>query len=215
MLQNTVPELETQLARQAVRRALAGRESAYVQEVQRLLDAGQELMEEAGTASQVRVADIVKRAGLSNQAFYRHFPSRDAFVAAVVERGAVRLVSYVAHKMEGATTPEDAVRRWIGAVLSQAANHRVAERTRAVVWNLQQLRPDTHGRSVSPPLGDLLVEPLGALGSPDPGRDAAVVTDIALGRLHHHLWGPMATQDDVAHTIEFCLAAVCGRVPER
>jgi AcrR family transcriptional regulator len=172
-------------------------------------------MEEAGAVSPARVADIVKRAGLSNQAFYRHFPSRDALVAAVVERGAVRLVSYVAHQMEKVTGPEDAVRRWITAVLSQAANPRVAERTRAVIWNLQQLPRLPHGEPMRPPLADLLVEPLRELGSPDPDRDAAVIADIAFGRLDHHLWGPKATRDDVAHVIEFCLAAVARRAPVR
>jgi AcrR family transcriptional regulator len=191
-----------------VRRALADRESAYVQEVQRLLDAGQVLMEEGGADSPVRVADIVKRAGLSNQAFYRHFPSRDTFVAAVVERGGVRLLSYVAHQMEKANGPEDAVRRWITAVLSQAANRRVAERTRAVIWNLQRLPRHTHSEPPRPPLAGLLVEPLRQLGSPDPDRDAAVIADIAFGRLDHHLWGPEATRDDVAHVVDFCLAAV-------
>ena len=182
MSQNSIPELETRLARQAVRRALADRETAYVQEVQRLLDAGQELMEAAGAGSSVRVVDIVKKAGLSNQAFYRHFPSRDALVAAVVERGAARLVGYVAHQLEKARGPEDAVRRWITAVLSQAANPQVAERTRAVLWNLQQLPRDARGESMRPPLADLLVEPLHELGSPDPERDAAVIGDIAFGR---------------------------------
>jgi AcrR family transcriptional regulator len=178
-----------------------------VQEVQRLLDAGQALMEEGGADSPVRVADIVKRAGLSNQAFYRHFPSRDAFVAAVVERGGVRLMSYVAHQMEKASGPDDAVRRCITAVLSQAANRRVAERTRAVMWNFQRLPRDAHSEAPRPPLAGLLVEPLRQLGSPDPERDAVVIADIAFGRLDYHLWGPEATSDDVSHVVHFCLAA--------
>jgi AcrR family transcriptional regulator len=209
--QNIVLDRETKLAQQAVRRALADRESAYVREVQRFLDAGQELMEQAGATRPVRVAEIVRRAGLSNQAFYRHFPSRDAFVAAVVERGAVRLVGYVTHQMEKATGPEDAVRRWITAVLSQAANPRVAGQTRAVMWNLERLPRDTHGELVRPPLADLLVPPLTDLGSPDPGRDAIAIADIARGRLDYHLWGPKATEDDVTHVIDFCLAAVRRR----
>jgi AcrR family transcriptional regulator len=168
-------------------------------------------MEKAGAGTPLRVADIVKRAGLSNQAFYRHFPSRVEFVAAVVERGAIRLMSYVAHQMEKATGPEDAVRRWITAVLSQAANPRVAERTRAVLWNLQQLPRYAHGEPVLPPLADLLVEPLRQLGSPDSERDAAAIADISFGRLDHHLWGPKATQEDVDHVIDFCLAAARRR----
>ena len=41
-----------------------------------------------GTTSRPRVADIVAEAGLSNDAFYRHFASKDALVAALVEDGA-------------------------------------------------------------------------------------------------------------------------------
>jgi AcrR family transcriptional regulator len=211
MIQNEIPQFETELARRAVRRALAGRENTYIQEVQRLLDAGQALMEEGGAGAPVRVADIVKRAGLSNQAFYRHFPSRDAFVAAVVEQGALRLVSYVEHQVSKATGPQDAVRMWIIAMLSQAANPKVAERTRAVVWNLQRLPQETRGAPVRPQMARLLVDPLAELGSPDPERDAAVIADIAFGRLEHHLWGPKATPDDVSHVIGFCLAAVGSR----
>ena len=37
--------------------------------------------------------------GLSNDAFYRHFPSKDALVAALLEDGAERLAGYVAHQM--------------------------------------------------------------------------------------------------------------------
>ena len=96
-------------------------------------------------------------------------------------------------------------------MLSQAANPRVAERTRAVLWNLQQLPRDARGESMRPPLADLLVEPLHELGSPDPERDAAVIGDITFGRLEHHLWGPKATERDVNHVVEFCLAGVTRR----
>ena len=191
-----------------MRRALAQREAAYVQEVERLLDAGMAVMEEAGTGSAPRVADIVKRAGLSNQAFYRHFPSRDEFVAAVVERGAARLVTYAAHQMKRAQDPEDAIRRWIKAVLSQAANSAVAEQTRAVVWNVRQLPRAPGGEPMRPPVSELLVDPLSQLGSPDPERDAAAIADVAFGRLEYHLWGPRPTAEDIGHVIEFCLAAV-------
>jgi AcrR family transcriptional regulator len=179
-----------------------------MQEVQRLLDAGMALMEEAGSGSPLRVADIVQKAGVSNQAFYRHFPSRDEFVAAVVERGAARLVSYVAHQMEKATDPEDAVRRWIGAILSQAANARVADQTRSVMWHLQQLPRDIPGEPLRPPVAELLVGPLRDLASCDPERDADAIVDVAFGRLDHYLWGPRATPDDLAHVVDFCLAAV-------
>jgi hypothetical protein len=83
----------------------------------------------------------------------------------------------------------------------------VAERTRAVIWNLQRLPRHARSEPLRPPLAGLLEAPLGELGSPDPDRDAAVIGDIVFGRLEYHLWGPEATRDDVAHVVDFCLAA--------
>ena len=100
--------------------ALARREAAYAEEVRRLLDAALGVMRECGTASRPRVADIVAAAGLSNDAFYRHFRSKDALVAALVDDGALRLRSYLDHQMAKASTPDAQVRRWVEGVMSQA-----------------------------------------------------------------------------------------------
>src|SRR5437660_5249790 len=75
---------------------LAKRSPDYESEVRRLLDAALEVIAKHGTAARARVADIVAAAGLSNDAFYRHFPSKDALVCAIIEDGTQRLASYVA-----------------------------------------------------------------------------------------------------------------------
>lgn len=88
-------------------------------------------------AARPRVADIVAAAGLSNDAFYRHFPSKDALVAALLEDGAQRLARYVARQMSKETdpkTPEGQVRRWVEGVLSQTREE-IAATTLAVLWN--------------------------------------------------------------------------------
>ena len=51
------------------------------------MDAAVKIIVANGTSTRVRVSDIVAAAGLSNDAFYRHFPSKDALVAALVEDG--------------------------------------------------------------------------------------------------------------------------------
>jgi hypothetical protein len=79
----TIDDALPPTAARAVSRSLASRRSTYVEEVQRLLDAGLALMVEGQDAP--RVADIVRRSGLSNQAFYRHFASKDELIVAVVE----------------------------------------------------------------------------------------------------------------------------------
>jgi len=57
-------------------------------EVQRLLDAGLVAMRRHGTVRSPSVAEIVAEAGLSNDAFYRVFASKDELVLAVLDAGA-------------------------------------------------------------------------------------------------------------------------------
>jgi AcrR family transcriptional regulator len=123
------------LAESIAQRTLARRGTQYASEVRRLLDAGLEVMRRCGTASSPRVADIVAAAGLSNDAFYRHFASKEALVAAIIEDGAARLASYLDHQMAKARTPQGRVRRWVEGVLSQATDDDIAATTRAVLWN--------------------------------------------------------------------------------
>jgi AcrR family transcriptional regulator len=217
---NTIPAIAsdtptttptTPRAARAVQRALAKRETASADEVQRLLAAGLEVMEHTGSDAAPRVGDIVRAAGLSNQAFYRHFPSRDELIAAVAEAGAHRLVEYTAHQMAKEATAAGKVRAWIVAVLSQAGNPDVAHATRAVLWNLRLLpRPvgDPDTSSMHAWAAELLSVPLAELGSRDSVRDAAAIADVVFGRLDHHLWGPPPTRADVEHVVAFCLGAV-------
>ncbi|MFI5041282.1 MAG: TetR/AcrR family transcriptional regulator, partial [Acidimicrobiales bacterium] len=128
------PEVSAVVARVA-QRALARRGASYTDEVQRLLEAGLEVMRRSATTSSPRVADIVREAGLSNDAFYRHFPGKEELVAAIVEAGAERLVGYLAHQMGKESTPDQQLRRWVEGIMAQAADPEVAEPTRAVLWN--------------------------------------------------------------------------------
>src|SRR6476620_6240282 len=107
------PDAEHDVADRVARQALDKRRAAYATEVRRLLDAALEVMRRCGTTSRPRVADIVAAAGLSNDAFYRHFPSKDALVTALLEDGAERLASYLTHQMAKETTPEGQVRCFV------------------------------------------------------------------------------------------------------
>src|SRR5690349_23570118 len=108
VMQNAIPDGD--VAARVAQQTLARREAAYAEEVRRLLDAGLDVMRRCGTTSRPRVADIVAAAGLSNDAFYRHFRSKDALVAALVDDGALRLRSYLDHQMAKEPTPEAQVR---------------------------------------------------------------------------------------------------------
>jgi len=190
-------------------RAVAKRSAAYKDEVRRLLDAGLEVMRRCGTASRPRVTDIVAAAGLSNEAFYRYFASKDALVAAILEDGTERLGSYVAHAMEGEATPEEKVRRWVEGVLSQAADDDIASTTLAVLWNAGSLGSDlTSGPPFATgPLATLLRQPFADLGSPDPDLDASLAAHATVGMLADWLWKRVRpTSTEIDRVVAFCLA---------
>src|SRR2546421_10320991 len=111
--------LKNDVAARIAGQTLAKRGADYTSEVRRLLDAALQVIPQGGTRSRARVADIVAAAGLSNDAFYRHFPSKDALVAALLEDGAERLASYVAHQMAKDQGPAAKVRRWVEGIMSQ------------------------------------------------------------------------------------------------
>src|SRR4051794_27659711 len=75
----------TGVAGRIAERSLAPRGAEYAAEIRRLLDAALTVIGRYGTDKRPRVADIVVEAGLSNDAFYRHFPSKDALVSAILE----------------------------------------------------------------------------------------------------------------------------------
>lgn len=202
-----------EIARRSLAPRAAQREAQYADEVRRLLDAGLAVMRTNGTASSPRVADIVAAAGLSNDAFYRHFASKEALMAAILEDGSVRLASYLDHQMAKEPMPAAQVRAWVEGVMAQAAEDAV-ETTRAVLWNGGALseRAGDHRPSPVPLLAAGLIEPFAALGSVDPDADATLVAHAAVGMLSDYLWRRAhPTPAEVDHLVEFCLAAVTDR----
>ncbi len=198
------------VAGRIVRHTLAKREDQYADEVRRLLDAALEVIRHCGTSSRPRVADIVAEAELSNDAFYRHFRSKDALVTAILEDGGERLGSYLAHQMAKDPTPEGQVRRWVRGVLSQA-DKEIAATTLAVLWNASALGggPAAGRHFASAPLSSLLHEAFAALGSTAPAFDAALAAHATLGLLSDCLWQQVEpTRADVERVSTFCLRAV-------
>ncbi len=208
-MENPPPISQNDVASRIAGQTLAKRGPDYVAEVRRLLDAGREVMRRCGTGSRPRVADIVAEAGLSNDGFYRHFASKDALVAAILDDGTDRLVSYLAHQMAKETTPQAKVRRWVEGVLAQAADEEIAATTLAVLWNAGSL-----GRATALPhtstgarLATLLREPFEELHSSDPVLDSELVAHAVVGRLNDLLWRhARPTRSEIGHLVGFCLA---------
>jgi AcrR family transcriptional regulator len=200
------------LAGRIADRALAGRSAGYADEVRRLLDAALEVIRKGGKTARPRVADIVSAAGLSNDAFYRYFSSKDALIAALLEDGADRLASYAEHRMAGVTAPEDMVRRWVEAILSQTRAE-IAAATLAVLWNGGGAGTGSR-HSASAPLAQLLHLPFVELGSTTPEMTASLVAHATLGKVSEYLWTETSPgRAEVDQVVGFALAAVGVRIP--
>lgn len=207
MSKNPVLPTATRIAR----RSLADREAEYSDEVQRLLDAGLAVMARSGTSASPRVADIVSEAQVSNDAFYRHFSSKEDLVLAVAEAGAERLVSYVSHQMSKQSDPRRQITTWVNCIMQQAADPSIAEPTRAVLWNAASVsdRSRADKNDAYADLAEILIEPLTECGSNDPRRDADAITATVFTLLQRFLRDRIEpSQEDINHLIGYCLAAI-------
>ena len=217
-MQNASLSRRSSVAERVAQRALAERTAAYAEEVRLLLDAGLQVIRECGTESRPRVQDIVAAAGLSNDAFYRHFTSKDALITALIEDGADVLLGYLKHQLAKETTPEGRIRCWVEGVMSQADDE-VAATTVAVLWNAGSVGngPASGRHYASGPLALLLHEPLQALGSRQPELDATLIAHAMLGTLSDHLWRrTKPTAAELDHLIAFaCITARAGELPSR
>ena len=194
--------VEESLADLAVRRRTGDRQAAAEDEVRRLLDVGLELLRE-DPAGSPKIADIVRRARVSNDAFYRAFRSKDELMAAIADDGARRLLSYVTHQRAKAADPAGEIRACVVAVFQQAADPEIAATTRAVILSTRPgAGAGATGVQVRRQVGALLAEPLAALGSPDPARDGLVAACAAFSVMEQFLWAERAPTDaDLEHLL--------------
>ena len=58
--------------------------------------------------------------GLSNQAFYRHFQSKEELLLAVLDQGGRQLDAYLRKRMAAQADPVDKVRAWVRGFAAQA-----------------------------------------------------------------------------------------------
>ena len=134
-------EADRPLAIRSVERTLARRYSTYVNEVQRLIEAARAVMEREQTLNP-RVSDIVAEAGLSNQAFYRHFRGKSELMLAILDDGSRQMAAYVESRMAPETSGVAKVRAWIDGSLVQTVVERTASISRGVILNTLELRAE-------------------------------------------------------------------------
>jgi len=121
------------VAERSVLRALASRQLVYTQEVNRLIAACLIVSERTGNFDP-RVGDILAEAGLSNQAFYRHFQSKEELLLAVLDQGGRQLDVYLRKRMAAQAEPIDKVRAWVRGFTAQAIRPKAAAATRPFMF---------------------------------------------------------------------------------
>ena len=201
------------VAERTIERTLSEPYSAARQEVARLLDAARETMRETGSVDP-RVSEIVRRAGSSNQAFYRHFRSKDELLLALLDQGLRELVEQLETRMAEASAAANKVERWIAGIVRQATDPEAARSARPFVANRARLAeqfPDEERRCVA-----LLVEPLeraikegaasGEFDLADPGRDAEAIYHLAMGWMQSRMFNDEpGDSDDLGRLTAFAM----------
>ena len=157
------------------------------------------------------IREILREAGLSNPAFYRHFRSKDELLVGLLEQGWEVLRTYLAHQMEKAAEPADQVAAWVRGMLAQAADADAAQRARPFTVNLHRLAtrfPEEH-RASRDALIELLVAPVSELRGGDVWPDVVAVYDLVKAVQDRHLVERTApTEQETEHLVAFVLAAL-------
>jgi AcrR family transcriptional regulator len=202
----------------AVDRALAKQRAAYAREAARLVQATLRLIRERGVL-EPSVAAIVRAAGLSNQAFYRHFRTKHELLVAVLDEGIRLLATYLEERMAAAPTPAGRVEAWLRGVLEQALHPRGAAATRPFAVGRGELavhHPEEVARSelrLTAPLRRALeaARASGELPGVDPVRDVEALYHLALGWLEARLEErEPAHRADAERLVAFAMAGLRG-----
>jgi len=209
-VQNVVPDVADGVEQAIAERGVAERRAAYASEARRLIDAAFVVMRRSGSIDpQVRA--IVQEADLSNQAFYRHFPSKDALLLAVLADGQSQLVAHLRRRVATASGPAEQVQRWIVGVMAQARDRDAAEATRPFACNgsrLADLFPADLAASRAE-LAASLAPSVRALGGTD--EDAELIRDLAFARMNDAIaHRRVPSRVEVQRLVDFCLAGING-----
>ncbi|AZG45896.1 TetR/AcrR family transcriptional regulator [Gordonia insulae] len=192
------------------------RQASYDDEVKLLIRAAQAVMVRKGRTEQPRLAEIVREAGMSNQAFYRHFRSRDDVIVATYEQGLLAIHEYLEHQVRKAPDLESRLVAWIDGVLAQIRDPELSELSRAVIWNVEQIartkseiRPVGHER-IAGLLGSVLADG----GVVEPERTALFIHTLVMGLTTTYMTsGEPPTDQAHEHLLAFCLSGAIGSTP--
>jgi AcrR family transcriptional regulator len=201
------------LASRSVDRSLERRRVAYAAEVRDLVQASLDVIRRTGCLEPT-VGEIVRAAGSSNKAFYRHFRSRDELLLAILEQGLRVQFTKLEERMAQAGSALDRVRCWIWEILGRAVDPEAAAATRPLLVHQARLL-ESVGEEVwdcverlKVPLRAAIAEAMesGELEEADVESDTEVVYQLAIGWMHGRLITPVPpTQQEAQRVVEFAI----------
>lgn len=194
---------------------MAGSET--LSEADEILAAAREVLAERGYEG-LRVEDVLREAGLSTRAFYRHFSGKAALFLVLFEQESKRADERLKARMDQASGPVEAVREWVAAVLGVVYEPRLAKRARLFAGEQGSLARrfpteiDELNRRQLEPLERAIAagHAEGMFPAADPATDARAIHHLCAGLINDRLYGPISLSRDqaVALATRFALSAL-------
>ena len=217
------PAVPTTRVGRVVERTLERRRAVAQDEIERLVAATFALIERTGVL-EPKVSDILAEAGLSNQAFYRHFRSKHELLVAVLDDGIRGLADYLEGRMAACDDPVDAVREWVRGLALQAQDPAGARATRPFALARGRLAEEFPAEvreaqsTATAPLERALeaAARAGAFSATEPDRDAETVYHLVMGWVQARLIESRIPDDAEVERLEsFVLSGLARQAPSR
>ncbi|MBL7488844.1 helix-turn-helix transcriptional regulator [Frankia sp. AgB1.9] len=171
--------------------------------------------------------ELAREAGVALQTFYRHFPSKDHLLAAVIEEEIAEKAERMAAAARDLPDPVARLRSYVETTLASIQNDATGETDPAGLlgprfvtaehWRLRQRLPEDMDRAIQPMI-DLIgrevaaARAAGLLRPTGADRDASLVTMLLMTVFHHYAYAPLGERPDgiVEHVWDFCLTGLGG-----
>lgn len=188
--------------------------SRSIQQTRDIVGAARRLIAVKG--SSFTTQELVKEAGVAMQTFYRHFAGKDQLILAAIEDIVAESTEEYEQAVRALPDPLSRLRHHLMAVVAPlASNPSLARFVTSEHWRLRERFPDEIAVA-DQPFVDLIerelreAQDLGLLPPSDPGRDAAMIAQIAMSVFHHYSfardpWSPEALGN---YLWEFCIGGL-------
>jgi AcrR family transcriptional regulator len=186
-----------------------------------IIDAAQRLMHTHGDEG-FTIQQLVDEAGVALQTFYRRFGGKDELLLALLARSVGEFCTQLRVSTGEITDPIERIRVYVTGPLGLLRGGTNVD-ARAIThehFRLYQLHPDEVSNATGA-FAALVQESLdearaqGLATSPEPARDAWMITELVMTTFHHYSFTELGPDADavIDHLWQFCRAAIGAADP--